>query len=130
MMIGRMCRFYSFTDEHVLKMPIGRFFLLLESADRLEGRERAYQCYIARSAQVDQKAFETTVSYFMSAGSPLDEILPDVSEATVSNDPSPNQLPASSEIAKRSVMGLFANDPSIKRKVLIDPKPKHPRWRN
>ncbi len=120
-----MCRFYNFTDDHVLKMPVARFFLLLESAEKIEGRERAFACYIARSAQMNKDAFESTVNYFMNTGS-AEKIPDDLPESTTYE---PREAMPHTE-AKNALFGLMGSDPRINRKVVMDPKPTHPRWRN
>ncbi len=121
-----MCRFYpGFNDDHCLKMQAPRFFLLFEQIERVRGKEYADECYVSRSATLSSDAFNVTRNEFFNRGEkrerPQDLDLQSYVEAPA----------LKTEDAKDAVMGMFANDPKINRKVLVNPIVNpHPRRRH
>lgn len=111
-----MCRFYGFTDDHCLKMLASRFFLMLENIDRLQGQELANLCFVSRAANMTPDGYQTTVSFFENMGAK--KVRPPDVELPVADTTSANALKASSSTAKKMVMGIFAQDNRINRKVL------------
>lgn len=126
-MIGRMCRFYKFSDDHCLKMLASRFFLLYENISKLEGEEYAHQCYVSRASALTNEGFQSTVTFFENMGQ-KEERPKDIDlEKYRMVDP----LPANNEATKTTVLGVFALDRKIERKVLMEKiENPHPRRLN
>lgn len=51
-----MCAFYGISDQHVLKMPIKRFWLLSENIDRIEAQRDMRALTVANVAQGEEAA--------------------------------------------------------------------------
>ena len=122
-MIAEVCRFYGWTDEHCLAMPAKRFFLMRDAARKIMATELVHQCYVSRSAQLVQHAFEETIEYFRAIGGPREvPVIPQKApRGTKDGDKEPSK-PLKGDAAKYAVMHAFALD----RRVARSPRPRKP----
>jgi hypothetical protein len=118
-MIGEVCSHYGWTVDHVLEMPASRFFLMLESARKLRAEEFQRLCFVSRSAQMTNAAFEETVAFFGGIGSLEAKELPEKPKK-----PAPKPLKGAD--AGRAVMAAFAKDRRVNRMAPAKKKPVRP----
>ena len=111
-MIGRVCRFYGWTDAHVLAMPASRFFLMHENSVKLEGQESARKCHIARAATLETDAFNSTVDIFNSLGQKRIKP-PDVDLEAIQNPK------LTLEEQKNAMCNMFSQDRRVHRKITV-----------
>lgn len=117
MIVAEACAYYGWTVDHVLTMKASRFFLMFESAKKLKSAELQRLCYVARSAQMVDKAFHETIGYFGSLGG-VDEHKP-----TLPEKPKNAPKPMTVEQQSRVVMAAFAKDARINRAQPVNPRP-------
>ena len=110
-MIAEVCRFYGWTDSHVLAMPASRFFVMLQASRRLARMERIHSCYVARSANMDRGEWLETLKWFEDFGSEDQDEKPPVVETK------PKPKPLNREQEALIVMRAFAKDRRIDRTV-------------
>jgi hypothetical protein len=109
-MIAEVCAFYHWTDDHVLKMPASRFFLMLREARKLKRLNRVHDCYVSRCSAMTNEAFFETVGWFDDFER---EPKQKYADAPVVNKPEPLK----GEAARAAVMGAFAMDRRIPHEV-------------
>lgn len=107
-MVGEVCAYYGWTVDHVLAMDASRFFLMLETARKLKAQEYQRLCYVSRSSQMTNKAFEETISFFGGLGNLEPKTLPE--------KPKNAPKPLEGEAARSAVMAAFAKDIRINRR--------------
>lgn len=90
--------------------------------DRLRGKELADNCYVARSARMENSSFEDTINHFSTLGEKR-ERPKDVDIESYKKQPM-----LSGDAARYAVMGAFAKDTRINRRVPMDKiENPHPR---
>jgi hypothetical protein len=120
LMVGEVCHFYGWTVEYVLAMPASRFFLMLESGRKIKAQEYQRLCYISRSSQMVDKAFQETVAFF--GGTAEVEQEPKILPPKPLNAPKP----IAADKAGPALMAQFAKDKRINRMQRATLRPKKP----
>jgi len=104
-------------------MPAQRFFLMSDVVDRLMGKEYVDQCFVARSARMENDAFNETIKHFDTIGQKA-ERPKDIDIESYKAD----ARMIGGEEARAAVMAAFAKDTRIKRSVhMKTTETPHPR---
>jgi hypothetical protein len=85
---------------------------MLETVDKLEGRENARACYVARSANLEKDAFESTVEILNNMGKKTIKP-PDVDIEEIKK-----QAPMDLAQQKDAMSAMFSQDRRVHRKIM------------
>jgi hypothetical protein len=118
MLIAEVCHYYGWSVDHVLDMPAKRFFAMLEASRILRGQDYLYDCWTSRAGQMDKQGFLDTVDFFQRYGKPKEQ-----SEFFKPGERGPATIKPRQELkgeeARQAVMGAFAKDNRINRRVKV-----------